>query len=164
MPANFPTCPRRVVTGIKNGKSIITEDKTVTNVSELVPGLIISDIWATDSMPASLVEAPLENSLFPEVKANGTRARYVQIPPDSTIAQEKFEQALKDNKPHPLMHQTPTLDYIIILSGELWLIMDEGETLLKPGDMVIQRSTNHAWSNRSSLPCIQLAILIDAKD
>lgn len=61
------------------------------------------------------------------------------------------------------MHQTDTLDYIIILSGELYLIMEEGETLLKPGDIVIQKGTNHAWSNRSDQTCIQLAILIDAK-
>ncbi|MDX8557874.1 cupin domain-containing protein [Elizabethkingia sp. HX CGY] len=65
--------------------------------------------------------------------------------------------------PHPLMHQTKTLDYIVILSGEIYLILEEGETLLKPGDIVIQRGTNHAWSNRSDENCIQLAILLDAK-
>ena len=70
---------------------------------------------------------------------------------------------MEKNEPHPMMHQTPTLDYIIILSGELYLIMEEGETLLKPqGDIVIQRGTNHAWSNCSDEPCIQLAVLIDA--
>lgn len=62
------------------------------------------------------------------------------------------------------MHQTDTLDYIIIISGEIYLIVDEEETLLKAGDIVIQRGTNHAWSNRSDLPCIQLAILLDAKN
>ena len=62
------------------------------------------------------------------------------------------------------MHQTPTLDYVVILSGELYLIMEDGETLLQPGDIVIQRGTNHAWSNRSDEPCIQLAVLIDASD
>ncbi len=64
---------------------------------------------------------------------------------------------------HPMMHKTDTLDYIIILSGELYLILEESETLLKPGDIVIQQGTNHAWSNRSDKPCIQLAILLDAK-
>ncbi|MDX8570581.1 cupin domain-containing protein [Elizabethkingia sp. HX QKY] len=61
------------------------------------------------------------------------------------------------------MHQTKTLDYVVILSGEIYLILEEGETLLKPGDIVIQRGTNHAWSNRSDENCIQLAILLDAK-
>ena len=60
------------------------------------------------------------------------------------------------------MHQTNTLDYIVILSGEIYLIVDEEETLLQAGDIVVQRGTNHAWSNRSDLPCIQLAVLLDA--
>ncbi len=60
------------------------------------------------------------------------------------------------------MHKTQTLDYIIILAGEIYLILEEGETLLKTGDIVIQQATNHAWSNRSDKPCIQLAILLDA--
>lgn len=64
---------------------------------------------------------------------------------------------------HPLMHKTQTLDYIIILSGELYLIMEDTETLLKPGDIVIQCGTNHAWSNRTDQPCLQLAILLDAE-
>ncbi|WP_262410418.1 cupin domain-containing protein [Flavobacterium johnsoniae] len=61
------------------------------------------------------------------------------------------------------MHQTDTLDYIVILAGEIYLIVDEEETLLQAGDIVIQRGTNHAWSNRSDLSCIQLAVLLDAK-
>ncbi|MGE8430928.1 MAG: cupin domain-containing protein [Sphingobacterium sp.] len=64
--------------------------------------------------------------------------------------------------PHPLMHQTASLDYIVILSGEIYLITDTEETLLQAGDIVIQRGTNHAWSNRSDQMCLQLAILIDA--
>lgn len=70
---------------------------------------------------------------------------------------------MKEGQPHPLMHETKTLDYIVILSGEIYLILEEGETLLKPGDIVIQRGTNHAWSNRSDENCIQLAILLEAK-
>lgn len=53
--------------------------------------------------------------------------------------------------------------YVIILSGELYLILDEQETLLKAGDIVVQLGSNHAWSNRSNKPCIQIAILLDAK-
>ena len=61
-----------------------------------------------------------------------------------------------------VMHQTASLDYIVILSGEIYLITDTEETLLQAGDIVIQRGTNHAWSNRSDQMCLQLAILIDA--
>lgn len=152
------TVPRRIITGIKNGKSVIIEDQLAENVVEHLPGLVISDIWNTQEMPANLFdEIHIPNTAFPQTPKNGTYFRYVVIPPDKELGVE-----IKPGAPHPMMHQTQTLDYIIILSGELYLIMEEGETLLKTGDIVIQRGTNHAWSNRSEKPCIQLAVLIDA--
>ncbi|CAI2768431.1 cupin domain-containing protein [Flavobacterium collinsii] len=152
------TIPRRIVTGIQNGKSIIEKDALVTNVSEHFPGLIISDIWSTDCMPVLLNEEKvIENTAFPHTPENGSYFRYVQIPPDASLGIVAHK-----GEPHPLMHQTDTLDYIVILSGEIYLIVDEGETLLQAGDIVVQRGTNHAWSNRSELPCIQLAVLLDA--
>lgn len=154
------TIPRRIVTGLRNGKSIIEKDAIVSNVSEHFPGLIISDIWSTDTMPVKLEEEKaIENTAFPNTPKNGSYFRYVQIPPDKDLGIEAPE-----GQPHPLMHQTDTLDYIVILSGEIWLIVDEGETLLQAGDIVVQKGTNHAWSNRSDLPCIQLAILLDARN
>ncbi|WP_411812149.1 cupin domain-containing protein [Chryseobacterium scophthalmum] len=151
--------PRRIVTGIENGRSTIIEDQQVENVVEHLPGLIISDIWNTQKMPASLdLETQIPNTGFPHTPKNGTYFRYVSIPPDKDLGVE-----FKAGEPHPMMHQTQTLDYIIILSGELYLIMEERETLLKAGDIVIQRGTNHAWSNRSDEACIQLAVLIDAE-
>lgn len=152
------TIPRVVVTGEKDGKSVIIKDEITTNTSEHFPGLIISDIWATDAMPAGQEQTTIENTAFPNTPANGTYFRYVQIPPDTELGVKA-----EPGKQHPLMHKTQTLDYIIILAGELYLIMEEGETLLKPGDIVIQRGTNHAWSNRGTTPCIQLAVLIDAQ-
>jgi quercetin dioxygenase-like cupin family protein len=153
------TIPRRIVTGLKNGKSIIETDAIVSNVSEHFPGLIISDIWSTDRMPVKLEEEKvIENTAFPNTPKNGSYFRYVQIPPDKDLG-----IIAEQGQPHPLMHQTDTLDYIVILSGEIWLIVDEDETLLQAGDIVVQRGTNHAWSNRSDLPCIQLAILLDAE-
>lgn len=159
---NMNKVPRRVVTGQKNGKSTIISDGLVDNVSEHIPELIISDVWTTETMPVDLSkDVHIENSLFPKVPKKGSYFRYVHIPPDSVI--EKHVGAEKNSdEPHALMHQTNTLDYIIILAGEIYLIMEEGETLLKAGDIVIQRATNHAWSNRSDKPCIQLAILLDA--
>ncbi|MBT2621147.1 cupin domain-containing protein [Chryseobacterium sp. ISL-6] len=151
--------PRRVVTGIQNGKSTIVEDKEAENAVEHLPGLLISDIWNTQKAPASLdFEVPIPNTGFPQTPKNGTYFRYVVIPPDKDLGVE-----FKAGELHPMMHQTQTLDYIVILSGELHLIMEEGETLLKAGDIVIQRGTNHAWSNRSDQPCIQLAILMDGE-
>ena len=151
--------PRRIVTGIQDGKSTIVEDQEIDNVVEHLPGLIISDIWNTQKAPASLdFETPIPNTGFPRTPKNGTYFRYVVIPPDKDLGVE-----FNAGEPHPMMHRTQTLDYIIILSGELHLIMEEGETLLKAGDIVIQRGTSHAWSNRSDQPCIQLAVLIDGE-
>ena len=62
---------------------------------------------------------------------------------------------------HPFMHRTETVDYGIILSGEIYLIADKGEILCRPGDIVIQRGTNHAWANRSDRPVRMLFVLID---
>ena len=86
--------------------------------------------------------------------------RYVHIPSDSAV-KKYFEP--KPDAPDPIIHKTETLDYIIILSGEVYLVMENTETLLRRGDIVIQCATNRAWSNRSDQSCIQLAILLDAK-
>ncbi|WP_121812144.1 cupin domain-containing protein [Mucilaginibacter kameinonensis] len=152
------TIPRRIVTGTRDNRSVIESDQIVTNVSEDIPGLIISDLWNTGESPASLSwENPIPNTAMPNTPARGTYFRYVQIPPDKQLG-----IIAEQGQPHPLMHQTATLDYIVILSGEIYLVLDKEETLLKSGDIVIQRGTNRAWSNRSGEPCIQLAVLIDA--
>ncbi len=159
--SNIPTIPRRVVTGHKNGVATIIKDSLVDKVMTHPSGLVISDVWATDTMPANINScAPIGESLFPQLYQNGSLFRYVHIPPDSEV-KKHFEP--QPGSPHPLMHKTETLDYIIIISGEVYLVMEDTETLLKPGDIVIQCATNHAWSNRTDQSCIQLAILLDAK-
>jgi quercetin dioxygenase-like cupin family protein len=152
--------PRRVVTGYRDGIATIIEDKQVAHVMKNEAGFIISDPWATDSMPVKQAQSSeIFDEFFPKIHKNGTLFRYVYIPPDS---ETKKHFPKKAGQPHPLMHQTDTLDYIIILSGELYLIMEDCETLLKSGDIVIQCGTNHAWSNRTHEPCVQLAILLDS--
>jgi quercetin dioxygenase-like cupin family protein len=61
-----------------------------------------------------------------------------------------------------MRHKTSTVDYIIVLKGEIYALMDEGETLLKAGDILIQRGTNHSWSVRGTEPCIVAAVLVGA--
>ena len=68
-----------------------------------------------------------------------------------------------DASRHPGMHKTATVDYAIVLSGEIWALMDEGETLLRSGDVLVQRGTNHAWSNRGAVPCLVALILVSAR-
>ena len=65
---------------------------------------------------------------------------------------------------HPLMHRTRTLDYAIIMSGEIDMLLDEGEVHLKAGDVVVQQATNHAWVNRGREPCRIAFILLDSQE
>jgi mannose-6-phosphate isomerase-like protein (cupin superfamily) len=105
----------------------------------------------------------------------GTRLRFVDIPPDTaeflahgaTRMKEAFTQAgdtaastVKRGSPHPLMHRTETVDYGVVIEGEITLVLDDSEVLLKPGSVVIQRGTNHAWANRSGKPCRMLFVLL----
>jgi quercetin dioxygenase-like cupin family protein len=63
---------------------------------------------------------------------------------------------------HPGFHKTNTIDYVVVLEGEIWALMDEGELLMKAGDVLVQRGTNHAWSNRTDKPAYVMFVLIDA--
>lgn len=124
-------------------------------------GFVLSDIWQTSKMPVDLdKESPIENKLFPTVINNGTYFRYVVILPDKDLGNMTYAN---NSNAHPLMHKTQSLDYIVIMSGEVYLVTESDETLLKAGDIVIQRATHHAWSNRSEEPCVQIAILLDAQ-
>ncbi len=107
-----------------------------------------------------------------EPPANGTILRIVEFPPDSawrgrTDGREGFDSigaghAQDAHSSDPMMHKTASVDYIIVLKGEIHAIMDKGETLLKAGDILVQRGTNHSWSVRGSEPCIIAAVLVSA--
>src|SRR2546428_13775258 len=70
------------------------------------------------------------------------------------------EHAVDSTSATPMMHKTASVDYAIVLAGEIWAVMDEGETCMKAGDVLIQRGTNHAWSNRSSAPALVAFVLV----
>jgi hypothetical protein len=98
--------------------------------------------------------------------------RIAEFPPDHLYSPEELEKFRKgigspeafDTKArHFFFHKTHTLDYAIVLEGEIWALLDEGETLMRPGDVLIQRGTNHAWSNRSARICRVAFVLIDAE-
>jgi uncharacterized cupin superfamily protein len=73
---------------------------------------------------------------------------------------DRDASTVKADSPHPLMHRTETVDYGVVIDGELTLVLDEGEVLLRPGSVVVQRGTNHAWANRSGRPCRMLFVLV----
>jgi len=73
-------------------------------------------------------------------------------------------QAIVENARHPFMHRTNSVDYAVIVKGEINMLLDDTEVPLKAGDVVIQRGTNHAWSNQSKETCLIAFVLIDAVD
>jgi cell division septation protein DedD len=169
---------RRVVTGHdKDGKSIFIEDRHAPNVMEMasMPGLALTDLWETTGSPAdnSGSKDAAARPVRLEPPKGGSILRIVEFPPDAEWRKNVDANAAfgsigaahaKDaSNADPMMHTTRTIDYLIILKGEIYAILDKEETLLKPGDIMIQRGTNHSWSVRGTEPCILAAILIDAK-
>jgi mannose-6-phosphate isomerase-like protein (cupin superfamily) len=175
---------RRVVTGHDaNGKAIVVSDGFAPSVrtNPLRPGHISVDIWKTDASPVVLKNDELDPTRGPRQihpSPNGTVIRISEITPETdairNLGPEKAREVFKSmgnesastfgrGGRHPFMHRTETIDYAVVLSGEIWLLLDEQDVHLKAGDVVIQRGTNHAWSNRSDKPCRMLYVLIDGE-
>jgi quercetin dioxygenase-like cupin family protein len=79
----------------------------------------------------------------------------------SAFAEMGAADNIVDDARHPFMHRTDSVDYAIILTGEIYMLLDDEDVLLKAGDVVIQRGTNHAWSNRGTETCIIAFVLVD---
>ena len=175
---------RRVVTGHDaNGKAVVLSDGPAPFVHTAAqrPGYVSTDLWRTSATPAPIAARPAETTLGPRrqmPEKNGTVLRINRLMPETdairsmTPEQSKQlfaglgnEQASTFGRTgrHPLMHRTETIDYAIVLSGEVYCILDDTEVLLKAGDVMIQCGTNHAWSNRSNVPCEIAFVLIDGK-
>ena len=169
---------RRIITGHnQNGKSIITLDgPPARSIGEDVGGLF--EIWNTDGsdiISTDEIDRADEDILL-SPPSGGTKFRYFQINPlpegvpdamMQEIAADAFEKIgaahyRVDTKKHPAMHKTETIDYIILLQGDVTLILDEEEIDLKPFDVVVQRGTNHAWVNNGDEPALLIAVLIDS--
>ena len=169
---------RRIVTGHNSsGKSIISIDgPPARSIGEDVGGLF--EIWNTDGNLIDTTDvvdrADIDIILSPP--ENGSKFRYFQINPapegvPMDIMQEIAADAFKrigaahhriDTSKHPAMHKTNTIDYIILLRGDVTLILDEEEVRLEPHDVVVQRGTNHAWVNNGDEPALLIAVLIDS--
>jgi quercetin dioxygenase-like cupin family protein len=176
---------RRVITGFDaSGRSVFVEDAPAHVVtSPARPGLRHSHLWATGRTPAP-VDAPDPCSENARVMPppGGSTMTVVDLPPEPKDPQER-ERALADMKErirkaglnpepgvtrdpdgvHPGMHKTDTIDYAIVLAGEVYAVMENGEKLLRAGDVLIQRGTNHAWSNRSDRYCRMAFVLVEAR-
>jgi hypothetical protein len=174
---------RRVVTGHDaEGRSVILSDGPAPcrSAPPAMPQLVATVLWTTDATPAPLDEedtAPAGRVPPMAPPPGGTILRIADFPPDSAYADVDMAQLFREiggahhqdagteggDARHRWFHRTPTLDYAIVLDGEVWALLDEGETLLRTGDVLIQRGTNHAWANRSDRPCRMAFVLIDGQ-
>ena len=169
---------RRIITGHDaQGRSIIASDAPSPNAVAILdsPAFGLTDLWVTHDAPADNagVADPAARKIVLEPPPRGSIFRVVEFPPDAQLAGKFDARAFdsigarhahdRESTRHPGMHRTRTVDYAIVLSGEIWAVMDVGETLMRAGDCLIQRGTNHAWSNRSDKPCLVAFVLIDAK-
>lgn len=142
---------------------------------EKAGGLQLTELWETRSSPAdnsgAIDAAAHERRIEPT--GGGTVFRIIEYPPDrerlKTLAPDSFFPEMgaqatdKAERRHPGMHKTNTVDYAIVLSGEIYAVLDEGEVLLCARDCLVQRGTRHAWSNRTEKPCVIAFVLVAAK-
>jgi mannose-6-phosphate isomerase-like protein (cupin superfamily) len=172
---------RRVVTGHNaQGKSCFIHDGAAPHTYRRSPGSsIVTELWETRQTPADNrddTDPTLSPFRLPPEK-NGSKFRIIHYPPDAerlAALQKEHESAVDDGSGraaaldkthaarHPGFHKTNSIDYAIVLSGEIYALMEDGEVLLRQGDVLVQRGTNHAWSNRSDEPAILAFVLIDA--
>jgi quercetin dioxygenase-like cupin family protein len=144
---------RRVITGHDAGNiAKVLIDSPATNAKYPGLGTVSTLIWCTDHTPAAIpvgehIEDMGARILGTAPPANGTRFTVIDFPPG--------------NKPH--MHRTETIDYVLVLEGEIDMDMDDSTVKLKAGDIMVQRGTNHAWANRGTARARVAFVLIDAQ-
>jgi hypothetical protein len=169
---------KRVVIGANDQKQSAVLFRDSPNHQE-VPGIFWrSTLWAATELPVNNQIAGHRGAHVTdrEPTANGLTFRALEIPPDIAdkkrhieILQElnkkvkqKYPPSEKDLARHPSMHRTDTLDMFVVAYGEIYLVSDTDETLLKPGDTAIVQGVNHAWSNRSDKPCVIIGVMVHA--
>jgi mannose-6-phosphate isomerase-like protein (cupin superfamily) len=176
----FPPIHRVVTAHNEHGEAVVSSDGPLPMVVAIqaIPGTTFHEVWSTHGTPARVDNGddPTVGPLSLPPPASGTRIRFVDIPADTPDFAAKGAQRMKEafsqigdegastvkaDSPHPLMHRTESVDYGVVIEGEMTLVLDKGEVLLKPGSVVVQRGTNHAWANRSGKPCRMLFVLVD---
>ena len=175
-----PRTPRRVVTTTRDGRSGVASDGPVPNAlhHDAIPGMLSSVAYRTAASPsvppAEKETAPPRGPVVPG--PGETSLLIVQFPPDSVFAVRGFDGAAAvaeqvefapDLASHfepdaPGVHTTDSVDYDIVLDGEVWLELDDETVHLRQGDVVVQNGTRHAWRNQSDRPATLAFVLIGA--
>jgi hypothetical protein len=176
-----PSTYRRIVTGNVNGKAVVRSDEALLAYEfKTVPGYEHMLIWVNPATPDLSREQRFDT--YPESVVpgpGGTSLHFVTFPPGSVFTDPSFDgkaaqeealvrlRGLADHfeKEDPGMHKTNTVDYSVVYDGEIWLELDNAETLhLKRGDVVVQNGTRHAWRNKGTKPVTMLFFLNGARE
>lgn len=153
-----PARLRRIVTGTdEQGRSFIESVGAPPTVlgERTEDGAWIAEQWVGDAVPVDLADTRelAAERWRPSAPAGGAACRIVQFAPAGSGGRSASDR-----------HSTPTIDCVVVLSGRMWLVVDEGEIELVPGDCVVQRGTSHVWENRSpDEPCVAVAFLASAE-
>jgi len=169
---------RRIITGHRpDGRSTVVLDGPAPNVKQRAAGNGSTLLWVTDESPASLAgnaDRAARDIAVPPPR-RGTIFRIAEFPPHTGGEVRDNETVLRDfgigadvrrgHPPrHPAIHRTRSLDYVIVLEGQIDLLLDDGEVRLSAGDVVVQRGTNHAWINRGNAVCRLGMVFVDAEE
>jgi len=148
---------RRLVTGVDDtGRSVFLADGETTSI-QTVAGtstFVVTNLWQHGEVPVRNDGPPddgLGGAVTLEPPVGGSIFRIVEFPPDADW---------KANGVADQVHATASLDYALVLDGEIWAVLDDTEQLMAAGDVLIQRGTRHAWSNRSQVPAVVAFVLI----
>jgi mannose-6-phosphate isomerase-like protein (cupin superfamily) len=175
---------RRIVTGHDSqGQSYVTEDRDAPSVhtNPKRVGYHLTQLWMTDESPAFVGNEvdPTSRPLRLEPPKGGTVVRIIEFGPEgdwltkidandtkvawSALGTDTASTYAGGAAKHPFMHRTQSVDYALVLEGEITLVLDKEDVIMKTGDFLVERGTNHAWANRSGKPCRMLFVLIDGK-
>jgi len=144
---------RRVVTGVgQGGRSTTVSDGPA-------PTSWCTEVWATSAdRPLGFDPAEIKPTLMPP--GGGTRWRVVDIPPDSTVRRTATASVV-EGVSEDGWHTTNTVDYVLILDGDITLELDDSKVELHAGDCVVQRATNHRWRNHGTRPARMIAVMVN---
>jgi hypothetical protein len=174
---------RRIVTGHNSeGASIFASSGWAPNAHDYryIPGMSVAQLWSTPPLPSitSEIQDPTVTAHSVVPMAGGTQLLFVTFPPDAVMQSPEFDPkaAHEENlkcvpglaecfePDHPGMHTTSSIDYGIVLDGEIWLELDGGQLQhLQRHDVVVQNGTRHAWRNKSDRPTLMAFVLIGAR-
>jgi quercetin dioxygenase-like cupin family protein len=166
---------RRVITGWdENGKSKIDIDED-TPRRTATPGYTVCQVWRAEQLPvhpedddavageADLSPADRLAAVPPPPSDTGLVVEVDVFPPDKEVNFDEVWGPTGESGIPGLHGDDSQVDVVTVVSGEIYCVLETGETLLKPGDTIVQRGTNHAWSNRGDVPAVVVALKLPAK-